>query len=609
MHLRMKVYEIINRLRSVRGSLQSFTGGFPGTINWICFGLVSLFFISCTASSVETGRQQKVLTGIDEPYHEKKTEANDMACSYFYFLWGKTAENNHRFDEALEAYEKALLCDEQSEYISRNLAVLLVKLNRKEQAAKLLEQIVVNNPQDTENRILLARLYASMGLHDEAVAIYQELLKIKEDHDTLLMLGTLYAQNKEYDKAQNILNRLIKLEGDSYLAHYYLARLYREMQYFDKAAVSYQKALELNWSERLALEIAEFYESRQQYEDAIALYRQVLEEDDTNELIRTRLVNLYLSMDENDKALAELWALKNLLPESHTVDITISRILLTQEKYDEAIDLLKETLQQFPELAAGNYLLGMAYYQKGDMENAVKQLQSIKPEANVYEDSILVQTRILKDGDNLDGAIQLLEKELAKSSTRKPSFIIFLASLYRQKEEIERGREVYEQGMELFPDNVDLLYSYGIFLEKIKDQEQAMAIMQQVLNLEPDNAAALNYVGYTWADKNVHLEKAYEYIKKAVDLMPEDGYIRDSLGWVYFKMDDTDQAIIELERALEMVDSDPVIHEHLGDVYLHKGDEQKAISLFEKAYELYEDEDKKTIIREKIDTLKARGAR
>jgi tetratricopeptide (TPR) repeat protein len=163
--------------------------------------------------------------------------------------------------------------------------------------------------------------------------------------------------------------------------------------------------------------------------------------------------------------------------------------------------------------------------------------------------------------------------------------------------------------MELFPDNVDLLYSYGIFLEKIKAQEQAMATMQQVLNLEPENAAALNYVGYTWADKDVHLEKAYEYIKKAVDLMPEDGYIRDSLGWVYFKMGDTDQAIIELEKALDMVDSDPVIHEHLGDVYLHKGDEKKALAFYEKAYELYEEEDQKTTVLEKIDTLKTRSAR
>jgi tetratricopeptide (TPR) repeat protein len=607
--MRMKIHEILKNTRLVRSSFKSLARGASWMVGWICLGLFSLLIVSCTASSVKTGRQQKVLTGIDEPYHEEKVEANDMACSYFYFLWGKTAENNHRFDEALEAYEKALLCDEESEYISRNLAILLVKLNRKEQAAKLLEEIISRNHQDTENRILLAKLYASMGRHDEAVAIYQELLKIREDHDTLLMLGTLYAQNKEYDKAQNILNRLINLEGDSYLAHYYLARLYREMQYFDKAVIYYDKALELNWSERLALEIAEFYESRQDYENAIALYRRVLEDDDTNELIRTRLVNLYLSMDEKDKALAELWDLKNLLPESHSVDITISRILLTQEKYDETIDLLSETLQQFPELGAVNYLLGMAYYQKGDMENAGKQLRFIKPAANVYEDSILLQARILKDGKNLDGAVQLLEKELADGSTRKPSFIIFLASLYREKEEIDQGREVYAQGMELFPDNVSLLYSYGIFLEKIKEQEQAMAIMQQVLNLEPDNAAALNYVGYTWADKNVHLEKAYEYIRKAVDLMPQDGYIRDSLGWVYFKMGDTEQAIVELEKALEMVDSDPVIYEHLGDAYLHKGDEQKALVLYEKSYEQYEDEDKKTAVQVKIDALKTRGAR
>lgn len=607
--MKMKAHTIIKHLDLVWESIQNLAMKSSRATGWICLGVIPLLFVSCTTSSVESGRQQKILTGIDEPFEEKKAEANDMACSYFYFLWGKTAENNLRFDEALEAYEKALLCDEQSEYIKRNLAVLLVKLNRKEQGAKLLEQIVRNNPKDTENRILLAKLYASMRRHDEAVAVYQELLQIKEDHDTLLMLGTLYAQNKEYDKAQNILNRLVKLEGDSYLAHYYLARLYREMQYFDKAAVSYGMALELNWSDRLALEIAEFYESRQEYNNAIDLYRRILDEDESNDLIRTRLINLYLTMDENDKALAELWDLKNLLPESHSIDITIGRILLTQEKYDLAIELLKETLQQYPELAAVNYLLGMAYYQKGDMDNASRQLQFIKPEANVYEDSILLRVRIFKDNEDLNGAIQLLEKELADSSTRKPSFIIFLASLYRENKEVEQGRAMYEQGMEFFPDNVDLLYSYGIFLEKIKDQEQAMATMQQVLNLEPENAAALNYVGYTWADKEVHLEKAYEYIKKAVSLMPEDGYIRDSLGWVYFKMGDTEQAIIELEKALEMVDSDPVIHEHLGDVYLQTGDEQKALALYEKAYELYEEEDKKITVLDKIDSLKARGAR
>ena len=609
MHLRMKVHEIIKRLRLFGDSLQSLPQGAFRATGWICVGLVALFFVSCTAPSVETGRQQKVLTGMDEPYEEQRAEANDMACAYFYFLWGKTAENNHRFEEALEAYEKALLCDEQSEYISRNLAILLVKLNRNEQAAKLLEQIIGNNPQDTENRLLLAKLYASLGRHAEAVAMYQELLSIKEDHDTLLMLGTLYARNKEYDNAQKILTRLVELEGDSYLAHYYLARLYRELQYFDKASASYSTALGLNWSERLAFEIAGFYENQKETEKAIALYRRILDEDDSNELIRTKLVNLYLSLEEDDKALVELRALKVQLPESHSVDITISRILLSQEKYDETIELLKGTLEDFPELAAGNYLLGLAYFRKEEMEKAGKQLALIEPAANVYEDSILLQARILKDSDNLDGAIQLLKDLIDDPAVRRPNFIILLATLFKDKEEIDRGREVYEQGMELFPDNIDLLYSYGIYLEKIGDQEQAMVTMQELLELEPNNGAALNYVGYTWADKDVHLERAYEYIRKAVDLMPEDGYIRDSLGWVYFKMGDVDQAIIELKMALELVDSDPVIHEHLADAYLQKGEEQKALSNYEKAYEMHEEEDKKAIVLEKIDSLKARGVR
>ena len=592
----------------IKSNFQGFPGSVSRVTGWVWFGLVLFFCASCAIPSVELDRQQ-VLDGADESYQEQKAKANDMACAYFYFLWGKTAENNQRFDEALEAYEKALLCDEQSQHVSRKLAILLVKLNRREQAAKLFENIVGSNPENTEDRVFLAKLYASMGRTDEAVAIYQDLLEIKEDHDILLMLGTLYAQNKEYDKAQNILNRLVQLEGDSYLAHYYLARLYRELQYFDKAAASYEIALELNWSERLALEIAEFYENQHEQEKAIALYRQIVDEDDANELIRTRLVNLYLSLEQDDKALAELLVLKDLLPESHSVDITISRIFLVQEKYDEAIELLLGALQEFPELDAGHYLLGLAYFRKGEMEKAGKQLETIDPDANVYEDSIQLQARILKDSDNLDGAIQLVEEIIGDTSTRKPSFIILLATLYKEKEEIDRGMEVYERGMELFPDNLNLLYSYGIYLEKAGKQEQAMATMQQVLDLEPDNAAALNYVGYTWADKDVHLDKAFEYIRRAVDLMPEDGYIRDSLGWVYFKMGDVDQAIIELERALELVESDPVIHEHLGDAYLQKGEDKKALSDYEKAYEIYEEEDKKAIVQEKIDSLKARGTR
>jgi tetratricopeptide (TPR) repeat protein len=131
--------------------------------------------------------------------------------------------------------------------------------------------------------------------------------------------------------------------------------------------------------------------------------------------------------------------------------------------------------------------------------------------------------------------------------------------------------------------------------------------MQTLLTIDPDNGAALNYVGYTWADNNVHLEKALEYIEKAVELMPDDGYVRDSLGWVLYRMGDIEQAIIELEKASEMVQDDPIIKEHLGDVYLQNEEFEKALAAYEDAYKLFEEEEKKERVSAKINSVKSRS--
>ena len=564
--------------------------------------------IACADTSVVTAPPKRVVTGYDESAQEADTEANDRACAYFYFLWGSTAENNNRFDEALEAYEKALLCDEQSEYIRRKLAVLFFKMDRKQAAADLLEQLISQNDQDIENRLLLAKIYRSMGRNDEAVAIYQDLLKIKEDQDILLQLGTLYAQNKEYDKAAEILHRFIESKGgDSYAAYYSLGRLYTELNQFDKAAASYEKALESNWVERLAYEVAEFYEKRQEYEKAIRIYKRIIEDGETGDMAKTRLVDIYLSLGENDKALELLRELRTILPESHNVDMTISRILLSQEKYEDAIMILEDVLKTNPELTVVHFLLAMAYYRNNDSVKAAEQLREIPGESSLFEDSVFMRVRILNESDNLAGAVALLEQLVGETSTRKPSFYVLLASLYREDGDTGQGGKTYEEALRLYPDDAEILYNYGIFLEKAGERDEAMTMMQKVITLDPENGAALNYVGYTWADMNRNLDKALEYIKKAVELMPDDGYIRDSLGWVYFKMGNISQAIVELEKAVEMVDDDPIIREHLGDVYLKNGQYEKALAEYQASYDRYEDEKNKEGVGVKINSLKSRG--
>jgi tetratricopeptide (TPR) repeat protein len=116
--------------------------------------------------------------------------------------------------------------------------------------------------------------------------------------------------------------------------------------------------------------------------------------------------------------------------------------------------------------------------------------------------------------------------------------------------------------------------------------EKMIAQMNEVLRLEPNHADAMNYLGYSYADRGIHLDEALKLVLKAMSLKPNMGYITDSLGWVYFKLGQYEKASVELEKANQLTPNDPVITEHLADSYFHLRRTEKAIELYEKALKL-----------------------
>jgi tetratricopeptide (TPR) repeat protein len=107
----------------------------------------------------------------------------------------------------------------------------------------------------------------------------------------------------------------------------------------------------------------------------------------------------------------------------------------------------------------------------------------------------------------------------------------------------------------------------GAMYERQKKYDQAEEEFRKSLKVNPESAAALNYLGYMLADRNVRLPEALELIQKAVNLEPNNGAYMDSLGWVYFRMNRLDDAVAQLRGALERGSRDPTVHDHLGDVY------------------------------------------
>ena len=171
----------------------------------------------------------------------------------------------------------------------------------------------------------------------------------------------------------------------------------------------------------------------------------------------------------------------------------------------------------------------------------------------------------------------------------------------KKKSGIDDALTMLDKGLEKAPADADLLFRKGVLLDKAGRKNEAIEVMFKILQTEPKNANALNYIGYTYADLGINLVEARQMVKAALEIEPEDGYIMDSMAWVYYRMGQHKKALEVLLEATRRVPRDPVIQEHLGDIYLSLGKKAKAAEAYQKALEYEHNEPEK--IKEKLKQL------
>lgn len=534
----------------------------------------------------------------------------DHACSYAYFLWGRHAELLLRFEEALEFYQKALICDDQAEFASEKVPILLLRLERTDEAALWLRDYLAARPDRTGMRMLYAKVLLKQKRNTEAMEQYRLISEQHPDDPTIrMLLAEMYISAGQAAKARPLLDQVLEQDPSSYPGHILMAQLCQVEERVDEAAEHYLKALERNWSSELNLELGELYIKNGRYDEAAALFEAAVERDDQNGAVRVALIHVYLLQKKVNQALAELNRLKTYADQPQRVDLTIARLYARQGHYDKAIAITEKVLIK-ENLSEARYFLAALLAQQQRYGRALKQLRMIDRNVPEYADGLLLQARILKEQGRLEEARQLLESHLEPGEIRNAEMYALLSALYQAEGRDDIGKKTLLRGLELFPDDENLLYEYGLLLEDNGEHSAALAIMQKIISIKPDHAAALNFVGFSWADKKIHLDQALEYIQRAIDLKPDNGYIRDSLGWVYYRLGKLDQAIKELETAIRLSPEDAAILEHLGDVYLEKGRARDALQTYRKAAKYVAGDGKdKGRIGEKIRILEKQGVR
>jgi tetratricopeptide (TPR) repeat protein len=229
--------------------------------------------------------------------------------------------------------------------------------------------------------------------------------------------------------------------------------------------------------------------------------------------------------------------------------------------------------------------LGMALEEQEEFDAAMAEFKKIPRDSSAYVDAVGHISFILKEEGKADQAVETLKTAIAENPDQL-EFYLNLSSLYESLQKGDDALKLLFDAEKRFAAEPRLQFRIGVVYDKMGKRPESIERMKKVLELNPNDAQALNFIGYTYAEIGINLEEALDYLKKAVSIRPNDGFILDSLGWVYYKLKRYDDAVKNLEEAAALVEDDSTIVEHLGDVYAARKEFRKALKAYKKAVEL-----------------------
>ncbi len=282
----------------------------------------------------------------------------------------------------------------------------------------------------------------------------------------------------------------------------------------------------------------------------------------------------------------------------------IGQVLATNNGVDAALIYLRLALFLNPASDIAKLELAELYGNLEQYDKAISVIDGIREGSPFWINARVRKSLYLNALQKTDDAVAMLAGALEKNP-KDEQLLQTLASLESARKKYEAAIPYYDRAIELAgePEKKQwgLYYARGIAYERTKQWAKAEPDFKKALELDPEQGAVLNYLGYSWLDQNMNIPEAFDLIKKAVRLKPNDGYIIDSLGWGYYIQKDYDQAVKHLDKAVELRPEDPTLNDHLGDVYWRLGRKLEAEFQWNQALTLNPEPEDAVKIKKKLE--------
>ncbi|MEP9317381.1 tetratricopeptide repeat protein [Pseudomonas sp. LABIM340] len=319
---------------------------------------------------------------------------------------------------------------------------------------------------------------------------------------------------------------------------------------------------------------ARLLQSMKRSDEALPLLKAGIKEHPDDKRVHLAYARLLVEQNRLEDAKAEFSALVEQFPDDDDLRFSLALVCLEAQAWDEAKVYLQELVERDSHVDSAHFNLGRLAEEQKDPETALKEYALVGP-GNDFLPAQLRSTEILLDQKRYDDA----SRRLAETRDRQPDYAIQLylieAEGLSNRDQVDRAWNIIQQGLKQFPDDLNLLYTRSMLAEKRNDLAQMEQDLRLIIQREPDNAMALNALGYTLADRTTRYSEARDLIQKAHSLNPDDPAILDSLGWVNYRLGNLSEAETYLRKALERF-PDHEVAAHLGEVLWAQGKQSEA---------------------------------
>jgi tetratricopeptide (TPR) repeat protein len=563
---------------------------------WLATAALSMTLSACAASPVQpmsqaTANSQQAEANASPAADSKVSEkpapsVDDLPLTpemIYYIMTAEIAAQRGELGIAVDSYNEASKLADSAKLASRSAQIATYSRD-KARIKRALDRWVEVAPDDADVYIVRAPFEMVEGRYDDVVHSVDKALALAPEKTAayLARISQSLTELAKPDDALNTVKRLKAFQQNNSEARYTYARLASYYRRYELAAPIVDDLLSQSpQREELLVLKADILQRTGHPDKAMSLIARAANKDSASEELRYTYAKLLGENGKTEQAKKIFEKLHADNPKNEEVVFALGLIALDQKNSADARRYFAQTIKLGDHVQQAAFFMGLTEQMAGDEDSALVWFASVPASSPRYDSAQRNYLNILADRGQIQQARRHIQQLRMKNPDQAIQYYAFEADFLRQRGLNQEAFDLYGQALKENPANTELLYGRAMVAESLDDLASLERDLNLILKIDPNNAAAMNALGYTLTDRTDRHQEALALIEKALEIKPGDPYYLDSLGWVYYRLGQLDKAEKFLKQAVN-IQPDPEFLAHLGEVLWAQDKKREAKKIWQK---------------------------